>query len=423
MTVIVIGAGLAGLGAGIELKERGIEFKVLESAIEPGGLARTDSIDSCFFDFTGHYLHVKTDEGLKDLLQGTTEFAKVKKRTAVLIDKQVVPYPVQYNIKHLGKELTHKIISEIGKERKEKSNTLSQFIKGHFGETLFELFFEPYNEKLWGRPLDELPKDCLGNYFPTIDMDLLLKSATSDVPYQGYNDFFYYPKSGKISSMAEALAEKIKKHIIYETEITSINVKKKICYDLEGKEYKYDHLISSVPLSQLSSLIDPSNKIISNYEYTSIKNIRIIIKGSLLHKYHWLYVPDKRVPFYRLGFPKNVINDTCPPGHVSISVEVETRHCKNYTDQRIADLVIQYLLDYKLIDSGSFSTVSSIIISPAYTYISEDQKIIISSLMDELTVNNITPIGRYGLWKYFSMEEAYLSGKDAVRSLFSDKKL
>lgn len=418
MKTIIIGAGLAGLGAGNALREQGIAFNIIESARTPGGLAKTDKIENAFFDYTGHYLHVKTKEGFKDLVENTTEFVKVKKQSAVLLENKIIPYPIQYNLKYLSEKQTNKIIEEISSTTDEKANTLTQFIKNHFGPTLLNLFFKPYNEKLWGRSLEELPKDCLGNYFPKIDIDLLMKSTIANVPYQSYNDFFYYPSSGKISMMIDALAKNIEDYIIYDTQVTGIDIKNKICRTNEGQEYKYDHLISSIPLSELNSLIDNMEPAVEEFKFTSIKNVRIIIKGSLNHNYHWFYIPEQKVPFYRLGFPQNVVETACPAGCVSISVEIEKKHGLNYTDQQIADMVISYLKEYNLINFENYISVSSIDISPAYTYNDEHHKNLLDTFIEKLKNNSITTVGRYGLWKYFSMEEAYLSGKQAARSLY-----
>lgn len=419
MKIIIIGAGLAGLGAGIELKKRGIDFQILEAENVPGGLARTDTIKECLFDYTGHFLHVKTEEGFNDLIQQTTAFIKIKKESAVLIDQKIIPYPIQYNLRHLGLEHTKKIINEVSVLENQPRiipNTLTQFIEGHFGETLFNIFFKPYNEKLWGKLLNELPKDCLGNYFPKIDIKLLLKSCETDVAYQGYNDYFYYPLSGKINSLANALADKVKENIVYNTKIKTINSLKKSCYDVNDNEYIYDHLITSIPLPKLLSMTDPSARTL-DYQFTSVKNIRIVIKGKLLHHYHWLYIPDETLPFYRVGFPQNVIKSTCPDGYTSISIESEINNCSLYTDRQIANLVVNYLLKCNLITFEEFFDISSILITPAYTYYTQGQSGSADEFLSTLKRFDITSVGRYGLWKYFSMEEAYLSGKDAAMAL------
>ncbi|MDH3686529.1 MAG: FAD-dependent oxidoreductase, partial [Myxococcales bacterium] len=47
---VVVGAGLAGLAAAGELRERGARVTVLERADRPGGRATSDVRDGCTFD-------------------------------------------------------------------------------------------------------------------------------------------------------------------------------------------------------------------------------------------------------------------------------------------------------------------------------------------------------------------------------------
>ena len=53
-SVVVIGAGPAGIGAGLTLKG---ECTVLERTASIGGLAATEVIDGAVFDFGGHSFH------------------------------------------------------------------------------------------------------------------------------------------------------------------------------------------------------------------------------------------------------------------------------------------------------------------------------------------------------------------------------
>lgn len=422
MKVIIIGAGLAGLGAGLELKKRGIDFEIIEASEAPGGLAKTDVIENSFFDYTGHFLHVKTDEGYQDLIESTVPFIKIEKKSAVLINSKIIPYPLQYNLSHLEIGDVTNILSEIDNiesvDQKIPVDTLTEFIEKHFGKTLCNMFFKPYNEKLWGTRLEMLPKDCLGNYFPKIDTSLLREGCKQDTKYTGYNDFFYYPAAGQMGLLPDNLALNIKDKIKYSTKLVRVDHTQKICYDSNGNEYQYDYLITSIPLNSLADAIGDIN-IRPKFMFTSLKNIRIIIKGQLLHSYHWFYIPDKNLPFYRIGFPQNVVKETCPDGYTSISVEVEINNCKLLSDKDIASSVIDYLTTYNLICAKEILSVTSKLISPAYTYSPSGDTKTINDLLKFLKTYNIISVGRYGLWKYFSMEEAYLSGKDAVKSLFS----
>src|SRR3954468_19971889 len=55
--VLIIGGGLAGIAAGRAL---GTRAHILESQNRLGGLARSEVIDGFWFDWTGHWLHLRT---------------------------------------------------------------------------------------------------------------------------------------------------------------------------------------------------------------------------------------------------------------------------------------------------------------------------------------------------------------------------
>ena len=56
----IIGGGLAGISAGRTL---GRDAHLVEAAERLGGLARTDVVDGFWFDWTGHWLHLRTPVG------------------------------------------------------------------------------------------------------------------------------------------------------------------------------------------------------------------------------------------------------------------------------------------------------------------------------------------------------------------------
>lgn len=49
-SVLIVGAGLAGLCCGLRLQQRGIPFRILEAADQPGGRIRTDHVDGFLLD-------------------------------------------------------------------------------------------------------------------------------------------------------------------------------------------------------------------------------------------------------------------------------------------------------------------------------------------------------------------------------------
>jgi cation diffusion facilitator CzcD-associated flavoprotein CzcO len=54
-TVIVVGAGFAGVGAAIALRKAGIDFLMLEKAPEPGGVWRDNTYPDCACDIPSSF--------------------------------------------------------------------------------------------------------------------------------------------------------------------------------------------------------------------------------------------------------------------------------------------------------------------------------------------------------------------------------
>ena len=68
--VIIIGAGMAGLAAALELKRRGLSYVILEAASQPGGRAITHTTATgTAVDMGAHWLHGE-DTPLKALVEG-----------------------------------------------------------------------------------------------------------------------------------------------------------------------------------------------------------------------------------------------------------------------------------------------------------------------------------------------------------------
>lgn len=415
MKTIILGAGLAGLGAAKVLHEENADFFVIESSDRPGGLAKTDMIGGYMFDYTGHYLHIKSEEAKKDLLQGTIPFRQVERKSAVLAGERVIPYPVQYNLRYFDAPTIENVLDELGNiaNRKTSFEHMEDFFSSSFGPTLYELFFKPYNEKLWGRSLDLIPRDALGIYFPVLDMALIRQGCFENTAFKGYNDSFYFPVSGKIGDLPLALAEPFTESINYSTYINEINLSEKFCEDANGKRHHYDRLISSIPFHQLLSMSGIQQKR-DVFHYARVINLRLVVRGRLLHDNQWLYIPDRSVPFYRIGFPQNVSAAMCPPGYVMLSAEINAAMC-NSDLQAIAELIISFLNKKGLMEATSIEQLSSVTIDPAYTYADEKEQMMIKRYTDKFARHDVYPIGRYGLWKYFSMEQAYLSGKAVAR--------
>jgi protoporphyrinogen oxidase len=413
LTVVVLGAGIAGIGAGLALAETGRDFHLREAEDDPGGLVRTDESAGFLFDHTGHFLHFK-GEMLQDLVRRTTvPLDRHERQSAVLVERTLVPYPIQYNLWALASSrLADAAVDELRHpvEPAEPTDSLADLLLSSWGPTLYELFFRPYNEKLWGRRLEDLPADCVGNYLPTTDVELAAQGALAPTTYGGYNGTFFYPASGRLGDVVDALAEPLAGQASYGCAARAVDLEARLVETDEGETLSYESLISTLPLDDLLALAgeSPAPEL---FEATEILNVRVGFRGEMRVPHQWIYVPDSSLPFYRIGFPGNVNPLTCPPGCASISVEY-THPSKgpSLSENTLANRALDYVQDLGLAEVLETVTVSERRLAPAYVVNRSPGRPEFERIQERLAEAGVVLAGRFGTWDYLSIEESFESG-------------
>ena len=410
---MILGAGIAGLGAGLALAETGSDFTMLELEDGPGGLVRTDEVDGFRFDRTGHFLHFKGDLLWQQLQETGVPFDRIERKSAVLVGQAVVPYPIQYNLWALDSpELAQASLAELTGDGHpdEPPETFADLMLRSWGRTLYDIFFQPYNEKLWGRPLTDLPADCVGGYLPTIDVDLAVAGAAGLTEYGGYNGTFFYPSSGRLGDAADALAAPLADRTCYECAVRAIDLSERLVETAGGETLPYETLISTLPLDTFLVLAgeQPSPEL---FEASEILNVRIGFRGSMRKPHQWVYVPDAELPFHRIGFPSNVNPKTCPPGCASISVEyTHPRDAAPLAGPDIADQAIAYLDRLGFVNVEEVLTVNELLLEPAYVVNRSPGRPEFEEIRRRLAEAGVTLAGRFATWDYLSIEESFDSG-------------
>jgi protoporphyrinogen oxidase len=141
----------------------------------------------------------------------------------------------------------------------------------------------------------------------------------------------------------------------------------------------------------------------------------------MLRDEHWIYVPDPTLPFYRIGFPANVSRNTCPPGSASLSIEcgLHPAQVEKRSAREIAESAVRLTEELGIARVDELLFAREVTIDPAYVIDRSDGRDAFRSLFEELAAHGIHPIGRYGRWEYFSMEDAFSSGHDIADAALS----
>ncbi len=140
----------------------------------------------------------------------------------------------------------------------------------------------------------------------------------------------------------------------------------------------------------------------------------------MLRGIHWIYVPDRSIPFYRVGFYSNISPCTCSPGHHTLYVEVsvEPHNLKNL--DIAGDLqprVIEYLADLGWINRTAVRSVVTHVIECAYTHDKPERANQVTRIIERLEALGIYTVGRYGMWDYNGMEDSMQSSLELIKRI------
>ncbi|MBI3606134.1 MAG: FAD-dependent oxidoreductase, partial [Nitrospirae bacterium] len=279
-----------------------------------------------------------------------------------------------------------------------------------------------FNEKLWKRPLKEMTAEWTSWLVPRPKLEDVINGALGIVNKpMGYNPSFLYPRQGGIQSLANRLSRHIH-NIHLNEEVIEIDIKKKEVAFSSGKKVGYEHLISTLPLnvsvSRCKGLPAQTREKIKKLEYISVQVINLGIEKKNLSDKHWVYFPENRFPFYRIGFPSNLSPFMAPEGTTSLSIEVSSLPDGGMNKKELLHQVKEGLFDSGVLSSSAPIVVEDVrTISHAYVIFNHDYSKIVPNLRSALRKQGIYTIGRYGSWEHTSMEDALSQGKEIAKNL------
>lgn len=157
MKYAVIGGGISGLSIANMLKGNN-EVVVFESESRPGGMIKCDVIDGNLFHRTGgHVFNTKREDVLNwfwAFFDKDNQFTKAVRNSSVFMpDGKEIPYPIENHAYLLDGENGASIVKdlvEMAREEGRKPANFEEFLKGRFGNTLYQLYFHSLIMKKFG---------------------------------------------------------------------------------------------------------------------------------------------------------------------------------------------------------------------------------------------------------------------------------
>lgn len=395
---VIIGGGISGLSFALFSKKKSL---IIEKEDELGGYCRSINQDGFIWDFSGHFFHFRNKKIKKIMLSKIgCKVLDIKKKSTIFYNNKFIEFPFQKNIHQLNKkEFIECLIGLFSKHKKQKTKNFKDFIIDNYGEAICKKFLIPYNEKLYATNLNKLEWHAMGRFFPSIRKDEIIKGFKKK-NFTSYNDYFTYPKNGAVSYV-KSLQRQIKNaEYKLNTSVVKIEIKKKIIHLDNGEIIPYDNLISSIPFPNLLQKCNISyNKNIFSANKVCVFNLGFDKKS--FHKDHWIYFPSKKISFYRVGFYNNIFKNN----RMSLYVEIGKSSKYIVNKEKLFKKVIADLKSVGIISNQKVISKHYLEMNPAYVHITNTSEKHKKNLKKKLEKNKIYSIGRYGDWKYCSIED------------------
>ena len=418
---VIIGAGLSGLSMAYHLEEK---YVVLESESRVGGLCRTETADGFTFDYTGHFLHIRNEKIKKLVFELMGEkLVTHERRSGIYLYGVTTPYPFQLNIyghpPDLIKECLLGLIEATYSRADVPAHTFEDWILKTCGKGIARHFMIPYNSKIWTVHPREMTTKWMGSYVPAPNIEAALDGALRPpMKTMGYNANFYYPREGGIEALPASFLPFIRS-LRLNTKVEWIDpVSRRV--GAGGEAIAYDILVSTIPLKRLLQIMQHADSRIvemaEKLRHNSVCTVNLGIDRKRLSDYHWLYFPEEKYCFYRVGFPSQLSEGMAPAGAGSLNVEISCADAHPVDEQTIVDRVIRDLKASGILrDSDRILTSKILRIPCAYVIYDREREKVLPQIQDYLQSKGIYSIGRYGNWEYSAMEDAMFQGMQTAQ--------
>ena len=435
--VLILGAGPCGLGAARRLESHGVDdWLLIERSSDAGGLA-TSFVDQQGFtwDIGGHvqfshYAHF--DEVMDDLL-GPEGWNELRRESWIWFDGRFVPYPLQNNLHRLEPALRDRCLDdlELAIAADQSSSTFLEWLRNTFGLSLSAAFLEPYNEKVWAFPLDQLGTSWVDERVAIPDIEVLrarTQNGDDDVAW-GPNATFRFPRHGGTGAIWSACASRLPPgKLRMEEAVVDVDLIRHRCLTSRGNVIEYGSLISTIPLDLLVDLshLEGFTEVVERGLLHSSSNIvGLGLAGQPsdeLRDKCWMYFPGDDCPFYRATVFSNYAEANVPaPGEQwSLMLEVaESPHCLVDHDHLVQD-VIDGATATGLVEDAS-SVISTWQHREEHGYptpsVGRDQAL--SLVIPTLESFDVYSRGRFGMWRYevSNQDHTFMQGVEVVDRL------
>jgi protoporphyrinogen oxidase len=330
---VVLGAGPAGLGAAYRLATAGRDVVVLEHADEVGGLARSFDVAGVRVDHGSHRLHPSTPPPIMALLQRLLgdDLQRRPRNGRIRMAGRFVTFPPSPGnlVRNLPPALSARLAYDMatGTRRRAEADTFAAVVRASLGPTMYDRFYAPYVEKLFGLPGTQLAGELARRRIGATSASKLVRRVVRPDPDRGV---FYYPRRG-YGQIVEVLADAaVSAGADIRTGTTAASIDARddgITVTLaDGTELEAASFWSTVPLGALAAAARAPENVTRAVDMLATRAmvlVYVVLPVPSWTQYDAHYFPERDVPMSRISEPKNYrVNPDDPAGLTVLCAEI-----------------------------------------------------------------------------------------------------
>ncbi|MEM9713264.1 MAG: FAD-dependent oxidoreductase [Actinomycetota bacterium] len=353
-SVVILGAGPAGLVAAADAARRGHDLVVLDRARAVGGMAASFEVAGVRVDHGSHRLHPAASaaalERLRRLLGD--ELTERPRNGRLRLDGRWLSFPLRSTELLTGTRPSFAIRAGLDAVtsplRRARVDSYAEVVRAGLGPTVAERFHLPYARKLWGVDPDELSGDLARRRVSADSPTAILRRLLTT--RGGRRPVFLYPTGG-FGRIVERLADDALDagaKLELEVEPTGIDVDGVVLAD--GSRRRADHVWSTIPPAALAALCGAPDDVRAAAD--SIRFRGLVLVYLVVPRRRWTpfdahYVADGANPVARISEPRNYRDGDDPADRTVLCAELPATvgdELWSASDGELRDVVVDALV-------------------------------------------------------------------------------
>jgi protoporphyrinogen oxidase len=416
MNTAIIGAGASGLSLALMLDG---DVTIFEQSERTGGHCHATIRDGWTFDRGPHIMFSRDKDVLDFMIASLGDNVHQSRRNnRVYVDERMVKYPLENDLASLSLDARARcLLDYLFNEHSELAANplnLDEWFVGNFGEGMTDLYFRPYNEKVWNVPLRDLSMSW-SERIPSPPPADVVKGALG-VATEGYLHQlnYHYPLVGGYQSITDAWTKLLPRGSLrLDTTVTSV-MKSAHGSDVTtsaGTEH-FDRVISTAPMTSLLTMVNdvPASvrDAVTSLRVNPIDVITLGYRGDDPNKFTAVYFADESYLPNRVSSPSVFSPRNAPDGCFSLQAEITFPPGDDYLtidDATLIAHVHEGFISSGLVEAGCelvFRDVQRL--EFAYVVYTNGYEDAVATVREWAQSLGITIHGRFGSFDYLNVD-------------------